>query len=150
MIINTHFLIRSLRRKKASVVYRCPCQDCDKVYIGETRKKLGERIKQHTAETASNQSAIHEKYKLTGHSLDKGNVTVLLRKKKKKKKKKTFPEKSERGNLYQERTQPHPKWGGGKLSRLYDSLLATPSSVRIPPTSKSGESDVSQHSDSIR
>ena len=45
--------------EKANVVYRCPCQDCDTVYTGETKKKLGERIKQSTADTAFNQSAIH-------------------------------------------------------------------------------------------
>ena len=50
--------------------------------IGETKKKLEERIKQHTADTVSNQSAIHEHFKLTGHRLDKDNVTVLCREKK--------------------------------------------------------------------
>ena len=35
--------------------------------------------------------------------------------------------------------------GGRELSKIYDSLLATPS-VRTPPTSRSRGSSVSQHS----
>ena len=66
------------RRKKTNVVYRCSCQDCYKVFIGET-KKLCDRIIQHTADTVSNQSTIHEHYKLTGHNLDKDSVTLLSR-----------------------------------------------------------------------
>ena len=54
-----------------------PVWTVKKVYIRKKKKKLGEHIKQHTADTASNQSVIHEYYKLTGHHLDKDNVTVL-------------------------------------------------------------------------
>ena len=69
--------------ENCNVVYRCPCRDCDKVYIGETKKKLGDRIKQHTADTVFNQLAIHEHYKLAGRLSDKANVTVLCLEEKK-------------------------------------------------------------------
>ena len=35
----------------AGVVYRIPCSNCDKVYIGETRRALGTRLKEHQANT---------------------------------------------------------------------------------------------------
>ena len=33
--------------KKKEVVYRIPCQDCDTVYIGETRRTLQKRLTEH-------------------------------------------------------------------------------------------------------
>ena len=108
------------------------------VYIGKTEKKLGEHIKQHTADTASNQSAFHEHYKLTGHLLDKDNVTILCREEK------TVPKKVREAIYIKKDLNPILNRDGGReLSRLYDSLLATPSSVRPPPTSRSGESNIS-------
>ena len=63
--------------EKSGVVYRYPCKGCDKVYIGQTKRSLGDRIKEHCAKTTSNQSALAEHSKNTGHELDTGNVTVL-------------------------------------------------------------------------
>ena len=47
--------------------------------IGETKRPLGDLIKEHCAKTTSNQSALAEHSKNTGHELDTGNVTVLCR-----------------------------------------------------------------------
>ena len=33
------------KQKKAGVVYKIPCSQCEKVYIGETGRQLGTRIK---------------------------------------------------------------------------------------------------------
>ncbi|XP_071952298.1 uncharacterized protein [Antedon mediterranea] len=51
----------------------------DKVYVGETKRTLRERIEEHIAITPSNQSALAEHFKITGHELDKSNVKVLCR-----------------------------------------------------------------------
>ncbi|XP_072025293.1 uncharacterized protein [Amphiura filiformis] len=64
---------------KSGVVYRVPCEGCEKVYVGETKRTLGERLKEHTAKTTSNQSALAEHSKDTGHKPDIGNVKVLCR-----------------------------------------------------------------------
>ena len=80
-----------------------PVWTVKKVYIRETKEKLGEHIKQHTADTASNQSVIHEYYKLTGHHLDKDKCHCSVSGGK------NCSQESKRGNLYQERTWPHPK-----------------------------------------
>ena len=39
-----------LRRKKAGVVYKISCSQCEKVYIGETGRQLGTRITEHRKE----------------------------------------------------------------------------------------------------
>ena len=44
------------------IVYRIPCEGCNKVYVGETKRTVGERIKEHTAKIAKNLSAIAEHY----------------------------------------------------------------------------------------
>ena len=58
----------SLDEEKAGVVYRYPCKGFDKVYIGETKIMLGDCIKKHCAPTVSNQSALAEHCKITGHN----------------------------------------------------------------------------------
>ncbi|XP_072028106.1 uncharacterized protein [Amphiura filiformis] len=55
---------------KSGVVYRVPCEGCEKVYVGETKRTIGERLKEHTAKTTSNQSALAEHSKDTGHKPD--------------------------------------------------------------------------------
>ena len=126
--------------EKSGVVYRYPCKGCDKVYIGETKRSLGDRIKEHCAKTTSNQSALAEHSKNTGHELDTGNVTVLCREDK------LIPRKVREAIFIKKELKPTLNRDGGReLSKIYDSLLATPS-VRTPPTSRSRGSSVSQHS----
>ena len=38
------------KQKKAGVVYKSPCSQCEKVYIGETGRQLGTRIAEHRKE----------------------------------------------------------------------------------------------------
>ena len=38
------------KQKKAGVVYKIPCNQCEKVYIGETGRQLGTRITEHRKE----------------------------------------------------------------------------------------------------
>ena len=57
--------------EKSGVVYRYPCKGCEKVYIGETKRTLGDKEhEEHRAKTASNQSALAEHSKIIGHDLD--------------------------------------------------------------------------------
>ena len=59
-------------------MYRIPCAGCDKVYIGETKRSVGERLKEHTAKVANNLSAIAEHYQKTGHNPDADTFTIKV------------------------------------------------------------------------
>ena len=48
-------------QEQPGVVYRIPCEECNKVYVGETKRTLGERSEEHTANIANNLSAVAEK-----------------------------------------------------------------------------------------
>ena len=39
---------------KCEVVYRIPCKSCDSVYVGETGRKLGTRVKEHKKDVEQN------------------------------------------------------------------------------------------------
>ena len=52
--------------EKSGIVYRYPCKGCDKVYLGDPKRSLGDRIREHCAKTTSNQSALAEHSKNTG------------------------------------------------------------------------------------
>ena len=60
---------------QTGVVYCIPCGCCDKVYAGETKRSVGERIKEHTSKIANSFSAVVEHYQNMGHEPD--NVKVL-------------------------------------------------------------------------
>ena len=64
---------------QTAVVYRIPCRSCNKVYVGETKRSVGKRIKEHTAKIANNLSAVAEHHQKTGHEPDLDNVKVLCR-----------------------------------------------------------------------
>ena len=61
------------------VVYRIPCGGCNKVYVGETKRSVGDGIKEHTAKIANNVSAVADHHQKTGHEPDLDNVKVLCR-----------------------------------------------------------------------
>ena len=65
---------------QTGVVYRIQCRGCNKVYVGETKRSAGERIKEHTAKIDNNLSAVSERHQKTGHEPDLDNVKVLCRK----------------------------------------------------------------------
>ncbi|XP_044749768.1 uncharacterized protein LOC123310366 [Coccinella septempunctata] len=67
----------------SSVVYKIPCLDCDRSYIGQTRQYLKDRIKQHKYDTRNINNK--EKTALTyhvfgeGHNFNFDDVEVLDR-----------------------------------------------------------------------
>jgi len=42
-------------------VYKIPCSNCEKTYIGETGRKFGTRLKEHKTEVEAQQKTIHKK-----------------------------------------------------------------------------------------
>ena len=109
-------------------MYRIPCSSCNKVYVGETKRVLGERLKEHTTKTAYNLSAIAEHCQKTGHEPDLENVSVLCREDK------FLPRKIREAIYIKKVTSPTLNRDGGReLSSIYDSLLEIPSS-RTPST----------------
>ena len=68
-----------LEVNQTGVVYHIPCGGCDKVYVGEIKRSVGECTKEHTGKIAKNLSAVVEHHQKTGHQPDLDNVTVLCR-----------------------------------------------------------------------
>ena len=62
--------------KQTHAIYKIPCTNCDKVYIGQTSQYLQERIKAHkyskTAATALNKHKID-----TGHNFNYEDTQIL-------------------------------------------------------------------------
>ena len=68
--------IKGFEKDTSSGVYRIPCDDCSQCYIGETKRALTLRIKEHQA-NSSNQnqhSAVVDQY---DHSAT-GEIMILL------------------------------------------------------------------------
>ena len=67
------------------VVYKVPCLECDKYYIGTTKNKLSARIKQHIADCRlsrahiPNRTALSSHHFATGHAFDFESVQILDR-----------------------------------------------------------------------
>ncbi len=79
------------------MVYRIPCKSCDSVYVGETGRKLGTRVKEHKKDveqnskgsftramrkeslTQINKSAITDHANQNNHEIDWEEVCVLSR-----------------------------------------------------------------------
>ena len=95
------------------VVYRIPCGGCNKVSVGETKRTIGEHIKEHMAKIANNLSAIAEHNKKTSHEPNLDNSKVLCREDK------LIPCKVRKETNGE---------GGHELSKIYDLLLETPCS----------------------
>ena len=45
---------------QTGVVYRIPCKESITVYVGETKRSVGERIKEYTAKITNNLSSVAE------------------------------------------------------------------------------------------
>ena len=118
---------------QTGVVYRIPCRGCSKVYVGETKRSVGERIKEHPAKFANNLSAVAEHHQKTGHKPDLDNVEVLCREDK------LLPRKVREAIFIKKKTSPtlNKDGGGRELSKIYDSLLETPRTSRTPSTASS-------------
>ena len=130
--------------EQTGAVYRIPCAGCDQVYIGETKRSIGGRLKEHTAKVANNPSAIAEHHQKTGHNPDTDNIKVLCREDK------LIPRKVREAISIKKETKPTLNRDGGReLSKIYDSLLETPRS-RTSPTSGFRRGSVSRNSASTR
>ena len=104
--------------------------------MGETKRTLGERLKEHTANIANNLSAVAEHHQKTGHKPDLGNTKVLCREGK------LIPRKVREAIFIRKETSPTLNRDGGReLSKIYDSLLETPRS-RTPSTASSRSESV--------
>ena len=80
---------------KTGVVYQIPCKNCERVYIGETARSLGERVSEHKKDVMSNtkknytratrkesqgeynKSAITDHCNKYNHIVDWDNIKVL-------------------------------------------------------------------------
>lgn len=79
-----HIFLPSLKGRDESkankkLVYSIPCSDCDKVYIGETNRKIETRIAEHQTKirTLGSDSKIVEHILQKGHQFDLTNVSTL-------------------------------------------------------------------------
>jgi hypothetical protein len=64
-----------------SVVYCVGCTVCSVEYIGETKRKLGTRLKEHASDIKHSRfsTALSEHFRDTGHTFDFGNAKILHR-----------------------------------------------------------------------
>ena len=65
---------------KAGVVYKIPCSSCPRVYIGQTGRTLGQRVKEHQRSVRDKKiatSALAEHSERTGHTIDWTRTEVL-------------------------------------------------------------------------
>ena len=68
--------------QQAGVVYKIPCSDCSKSYIGQTGRTLAQRVKEHQRAVRTfdvNNSALAEHVISTNHRIDWDNTTVIDR-----------------------------------------------------------------------
>ena len=82
--------------EKQEVVYKIPCENCERVYVGETRRTLAVRVKEHRKEVDSitgiftraektratsicNKSAITDHICINNHVTDWENTKVIDR-----------------------------------------------------------------------
>jgi len=64
--------------RRSGVVYQIPCGDCDKSYIGQTGRQLGERLKEHKSTAPSRKpSAVAEHKSEAHHDIDWDSTKVL-------------------------------------------------------------------------
>jgi len=74
------------KKQTSECVYKVPCANCDKTYVGETGRKLGVRLQEHRTEVEfktkwaftrsqrSSTSAEYNKSALTDHALQENHV----------------------------------------------------------------------------
>ncbi|KYN28332.1 hypothetical protein ALC57_02245 [Trachymyrmex cornetzi] len=65
--------------EKSHVVYRIDCCDCESSYVGQTKRKLGTRIKEHKADIKkSNGISVVSQHRIDcNHDMDWQNVKIL-------------------------------------------------------------------------
>ena len=71
--------IKSKNNFTETGIYKIPCKNCDKYYIGETGRSLGLRIKEHTNMRDVNKSAVANHRFLIGHDMDFQSTKIIHR-----------------------------------------------------------------------
>ncbi|XP_052806817.1 uncharacterized protein LOC128236035 [Mya arenaria] len=63
--------------EKAEVIYKIPCKNCDKVYVGESGRKFGIRLNEHKkdCETNSNKAFTRSTRKQSESTIEKSAIT---------------------------------------------------------------------------
>ena len=63
-----------------NVVYAIQCLSCAKIYIGETKRRLGDRFVEHRRDTINNKanSPVAQHFNSAGHNLEDMSVMVLV------------------------------------------------------------------------
>lgn len=77
---NLKFLFSNLKyktpiQKQSNIIYQIPCNDCDKVYIGQTSQYLKERINGHKYQ--KNNTALKKHANENKHKFNFDNTTIL-------------------------------------------------------------------------
>ena len=65
---------------KNGVVYQVPCKDCQSSYVGQTKRSLAVRLKEHKRAVFNGDketSALAEHVLSTGHNIDWANVSIV-------------------------------------------------------------------------
>ena len=68
------------REKKTGVIYQIPCKECNAVYIGETKRALKTRQKEHmdsVRRDKAERSALAEHTSLTGHDVNWSDTKII-------------------------------------------------------------------------
>ncbi|XP_071652241.1 uncharacterized protein [Temnothorax longispinosus] len=71
---------KSAQSSKNNVIYKICCKNCDASYVGQTKRQLRTRIKEHQANIrldASKHSVVSEHITKFNHAFDWDNVEVL-------------------------------------------------------------------------
>ena len=74
-LLYTNLKTKQTKNKTSHVVYKIPCNDCSKVYIGETKQYLEERIKGH--KYANNLTALKKHTLNANHTFNFDNTEIL-------------------------------------------------------------------------
>lgn len=66
---------------KSGVVYRLTCADCDASYVGQTKRILGERVKEHqrNVREKKDSSVLYNHCREYTHNIDWQSVSILDR-----------------------------------------------------------------------
>ena len=75
-----NILIKNSPYKTTGCVYKLPCMDCPKFYIGQTGRDLSLRIKEHkyAVRTAKDTSALFCHVRATNHAIDWNNCVEII------------------------------------------------------------------------
>ena len=66
--------------KQSGVIHKIKCKDCDSLHMGESSRKLENRLAERTSKAASSKSAIREHIeRIKGYIIDWNNVKVVAK-----------------------------------------------------------------------